>query len=387
MAKPLRAHFISGLHRTSDHHIAELTMAKPEPVGRSKNCQQFLQHALDCFDPNCILPPCVNMKLTLTHSQTCRRKKRCTICQEMKSIASKHCEYCVDVACRVPFCKEAKLQMLEKAAAVNLNEFLDVILQEQKFFCHETEEDTGTIDLLNSRDVFLQPNPPQSRQLNTSTLEQGYRKQNPRQEGSSKGSSQVCQMTAYYPPPVYNTTFFSNSLPLYPDESSNGPSAAAKANSKRGSASYQSTMTTGALAKMNPLPVNSRENVGSSRAQQASIDLFSTAPRAHKKKLQQSSQISHRSIFQEWLDHNTVCASESSPVAGTPHDSSPPVVLNPDGIVGTGMEVDLSRVRLMNALCGLMRVIRKTKRREELLICATSLRSALHEIKKTESRW
>lgn len=71
--------------------------------------QSFLPHALDCVDPNCLRPLCVNLKLTLRHVQLCERVDECTICQGMKSLAATHSNSCRDYYCRVPFCMEAKV--------------------------------------------------------------------------------------------------------------------------------------------------------------------------------------------------------------------------------------------------------------------------------------
>ena len=71
--------------------------------------QSFLPHALDCVDPNCLRPLCVNLKLTLRHVQLCEKVDNCTICQGMKSLAATHSNSCRDYYCRVPFCMEAKV--------------------------------------------------------------------------------------------------------------------------------------------------------------------------------------------------------------------------------------------------------------------------------------
>ena len=71
--------------------------------------QSFLPHALDCVDPNCLRPLCVNLKLTLRHVQICEKLEQCTICQGMKTLAASHSNSCRDYYCRVPFCMEAKV--------------------------------------------------------------------------------------------------------------------------------------------------------------------------------------------------------------------------------------------------------------------------------------
>jgi len=87
------------------------------------NLQQFLQHALNCSNPSCILPLCVNTKLKLQHSRGCK-ELNCTICEEVKYLASKHSESCVDFNCRIPFCMGAKPDTHE-SAQFNLNKCND----------------------------------------------------------------------------------------------------------------------------------------------------------------------------------------------------------------------------------------------------------------------
>ena len=77
--------------------------------GWKDELQSFLPHALDCVDPNCLRPLCVNLKLTLRHVQLCEKSDQCTICQGMKSLAVTHSNSCRDYYCRVPFCMEAKV--------------------------------------------------------------------------------------------------------------------------------------------------------------------------------------------------------------------------------------------------------------------------------------
>lgn len=76
--------------------------------------QSFLPHALDCADPNCLRPLCVNLKLTLRHVQHCEKVDKCTICLGMKSLAAAHSNSCRDFYCRVPFCMEAKVTMQQQ---------------------------------------------------------------------------------------------------------------------------------------------------------------------------------------------------------------------------------------------------------------------------------
>ena len=71
--------------------------------------QSFLPHSLDCVDPKCVLPLCVNLKLTLRHAQNCEKGEQCHICQGMKTLAATHSNSCRNYYCNVPFCFQAKV--------------------------------------------------------------------------------------------------------------------------------------------------------------------------------------------------------------------------------------------------------------------------------------
>lgn len=77
--------------------------------GRFKSSLELLEHTLNCWNPECPLPHCVNMKLTMKHTQGCK-KTQCQVCQRMKNLAKKHAESCDDVYCCIPFCMEEKLK-------------------------------------------------------------------------------------------------------------------------------------------------------------------------------------------------------------------------------------------------------------------------------------
>ena len=91
----------------------------------------FLPHALDCVDPNCLLPLCVNLKLTLRHVQLCKKLDQCTICQMMKSLAATHSDSCRDFYCRVPFCMEAKVTTQQRILMDELVKTSDASLKRQ----------------------------------------------------------------------------------------------------------------------------------------------------------------------------------------------------------------------------------------------------------------
>ncbi|XP_022801911.1 uncharacterized protein LOC111339501 [Stylophora pistillata] len=77
--------------------------------GRFKSSLELLEHTLNCSNPECPLPHCVNMKLAMKHTQSCK-KTQCQVCQRMKYLASKHTESCNEVYCCIPFCMEEKLK-------------------------------------------------------------------------------------------------------------------------------------------------------------------------------------------------------------------------------------------------------------------------------------
>lgn len=77
--------------------------------GRFKSSLELLEHTLNCLNPECLLPHCVNMKLAMKHTQGCK-KIYCQVCHRMKSLASKHAESCDDLYCCIPFCMEEKLK-------------------------------------------------------------------------------------------------------------------------------------------------------------------------------------------------------------------------------------------------------------------------------------
>lgn len=85
-------------------------MAAREKKGWQDELQSYLPHSLNCVDPNCLNPICVNLKLILRHVPNCdKRGDLCSICQRMKSLAANHANSCRDYYCRVPFCWEAKV--------------------------------------------------------------------------------------------------------------------------------------------------------------------------------------------------------------------------------------------------------------------------------------
>lgn len=85
-----------------------------EPQAWQEELQSYLPHALNCVDPDCLHPLCVNLKLILRHIPNCEKTGKCTICLGMKSLAANHSESFRDYYCRIPFCWEAKVASEEQ---------------------------------------------------------------------------------------------------------------------------------------------------------------------------------------------------------------------------------------------------------------------------------
>lgn len=366
-------------------------MAEQDSGKRFNNFQQFLQHALECSDPNCVLPLCINTKLTLKHLQVCRKKVNCSICQEMKSLAAKHSEYCIDYYCRVPFCIEAKLEMfkVKKAAEVHLSDCLDVILQDEKSW-GSAQKERVVMELSNTSGSLLaiSPSPPSVSQSRNPSAEES-----PNQNtlthmpppGMKKTPPLAAKDSVSHSPPIYNLSSFSNpSRGVCLQQRSRCQSAVTVATERalsqwggvveiypRGPACNQRTLTT----STQPTIQHDLSKVSSP----------SVLVQERKVSSQESSQITNRKVKQSMDEMNAICPSVSSPVGRT-SGASPAMRLSLNSSMGReskakNMQSSPLKVRLMNALFGVMHLSMKTKTRAELLICVGSLKSALREFK------
>ena len=370
-------------------------MAEQEPEGRLSKIQKFLQHALDCLDPNCILPLCVNTKLKLKHSQICRNKLNCAICQEMKSLASKHSESCTDFNCRVPFCMEAKLEMVGKAAQIDLSDCLEVILQENESLGFNTEDERAPPES-NTKSRFLQPKFPPLRQAtlsHTPILEAASNQKEITQMFPillEKDMSNCPPMeSVVYSPPLYSP--FSESPRPCLDQSARSQSTVTMptemANYQKGDvvepylAPNQSTLTTSTQVTRSPLFVERQKNAAA--MQEGSDGLPSPLEQnVSRQQLSQNAK-TQKSIA---VQLNAACASVSSQTTRAPHNATSTVDRNM-GAVNKANDTQrrlLLRVRLMNALSGLISLVMKKKTRGELLVCLKWLRNALDEIKRLD---
>ena len=281
---------------------------------------------------------------------------------------------------------EAKLEMIGKAAQIDLSDCLEVICQENKSLDLKTE-DKRAAPKSNMKSGFLHHNSPPLRHVTSS--------QTPSLEAASNQKA-ITQMllkndmsncppmeSVIHSPPFYSPTSFSDS-PLQ-DQSTTGQLTVTMptemANSQKGDvmepyqALHQSMLT---QATSSPLFVEQHQNAV--LAQKGSDGLPSPSPLLQ--------QISQNTKTQEptAVQLNATCVSVSSQAMTAPHNATSPV----DCKMGAEIKaVDtqrrlLLRARLMNALSGLISLVMKTKTRGQLLVCVNWLRNALDEIKRLD---
>lgn len=363
------------------------------------NLQQFLQHALDCSNPSCILPLCVNTKLTLQHLQGCKKHK-CAICQEMKSLTSKHSESCVDYHCRIPFCMEAKLDTY-KRVRIDLSDCLDAILKDNENAEGSTEIERVDIattaitrgcleSLRKSQERESTPNHTVTAPTSPSVLEPviGMNSYSP------VASSTMVNLSA----PFCKTSSIANLPRLFRDQGRGQSSinAATDANDSPWCgymepfpASQDSTFTTTNQERATPrsfvVKRNARQNAA--RNQHVMIGLSSPSPPTRQQNAVslQVSQNVNKEIQGLILDHSNIGCFSSRAEKGSC-----------SGVTSRAMSFDrckvrdkkgkntqtLLKARLFDALCSILRLIKHSRSTEELLMCIRSLKSALHEIKK-----
>ena len=372
-------------------------MAEQEPEGRHNKFQQFLKHALDCLDPNCILPLCVNTKLNLKHSQTCRKKLNCAICQEMKSLASKHSESCADFNCRVPFCMEAKLEMIGKAAQIDLTDCLEVILQENESLGVNTEEERAPPES-NTKSRFLQAKFPPLRQAtpsHTPSLEAASNQKEITQKFPTLLEKEISACppmeSVIHSPPFHSPSTFSEPPRLCHDQSITGQSTVTMptemANSQKGDvvepylAPNQGALATSTQVTRSPLFVERQNHAA---AMQKSSDGLPSPLEQNVSRQQLSQNVKTQKSMAVQL--NAACAYVSSQTTRAPHNATPAVDRNMGAVnkAGDTQRRLRLRARLMNALSGVISLVMKKKTRGELLVCHKWLRNALDEIKRLD---
>lgn len=366
-------------------------MAEPQQGVRVfNNLHHFLQHALDCSDPSCILPLCVNTKLTLQHSQECNKRK-CTICQEMKSLASKHSESCVDYHCRVPFCMEAKLHTHNKRTQmlIDLNDCLDVILKDNENAEGSREiERVSTVATARPQRFLKSLRKSQDREITSDQT--GTAPNSPSLFKPVNTHSPVASSAVVNP---CSATFFKASspakLPRLSFDKDRGQASINATTDTNDSlwcgfmepfpSSQDSTFTATSQERATPRSSEeerkARENATTNH--QVVIDLSSTSPPTR-----QQNDLSLQ------ISQNSNKEMQGTMAVNVYQNCSTSQAMGLDGSEARDKEAKnsqtLLKVRLFDALYCILRLINHTKSAEELLMCIRSLKSALYQVKKSK---
>lgn len=369
--------------------------------GRLENVQKFLHHTLSCVDPECLLPHCVNMKLALKHIQGCK-KADCSVCQQMKSLASKHSESCADFYCCMPYCMEAKLRGFVHSHFSQIEGCLDAGSQSQKEGAVPAVESSSSsrnqdglsnafgrsVKETTTRQIIEERPPFNLSSSNEST---------PDQTTSTQQEFSLLRTNSY---PQVNLKRINRSASL------NTPATYAKSprlqSEHRRCKSLVKQNSVTATSQwdpfMEPIPA-SREEPLTARTQTVPNPLFAVKGRRMPENVatkqqslkanaststvqsenalsQQASQSTDIEIQKTTDLFNTACLSS---VAEASH--SAPRATDISGHV-TRDSRTLLKARLIHTLYHLLHLImQKLETREEILLCIKSLRNALHEIK------
>ena len=367
--------------------------------GRFSNFQQFLQHTLSCVNPECLLPHCVNMKLALKHSQGCK-KENCPLCQQMKSLASKHAEYCMDLYCSLPFCMEEKLKSFVHSQFGQIDDRLEAAPQgpRREAFSEDTERISNRSGLSSS---------PERREATTPHITEGCSSLN---LASSKAEGSVPNQNTSTQEFPLSSLYRTNSYPsvnlkrINRSASLNMPSTFAKSarlNSEHGRGESLSNENVALdTSQSKPIPA-SRQNPLRPRSQTMPNPPFAlqgnmpinTATKTQS--LEELSSTSSNSQREDALDHR---ASQRTDIKVQKTSDLLAIACSSSGGKTSHMtrsEEDISfntnvtedsqtllKARLVHTLYKLLHLImQKMERKEEILICINSLRNALHQIK------
>ena len=381
----------------NDFKDASDTSLSIDEQGRFPNFQQFLQHTLSCVNPECVLPHCVNMKLALKHSQGCK-KETCPVCQEMKSLASKHSESCMDVYCCLPFCMEEKLRSFVHSHCGQIGDCLEAATQgpRREAVIVDTESIGNRRGLSNSRERKEAATPHNTERCSSP---------NP---GSSKAEestpSQITPTQEFPSSSLYRTNSYPsvNLKRINRSASLNIPATIAKSarlNSEhRRCESLVDENVAMDTSQSKPIP-NSRETPLRPRAQTMPNPLFAVNGGMLKHTATKTQSLEERSTSnsqsRDAVDHganqrsdmrvqktsdllNTACVSsgiKASHITRSAEDIS----------FNTNAEEDsrtMLKARLVHTIYNLLHLImQKMERKEEIVICINSLRNALHQIR------
>ena len=366
--------------------------------GRFPNFQQFLQHTLSCVNPECLLPHCVNMKLALKHSQGCK-KEDCPLCQQMKSLASKHSESCEDLYCCLPFCMEEKLKSFVHSQFGQIDDCLEAAPQgpRREAFSEDTKGISNRSGLSNS---------PARKEATTPLITEGCSSLS---LGSGKGEGSTPNQNTSTQEFPLSSLYRTNSYPsvnlkrMNRSASLNMPSTFAKSarlNSEQCRCESLSNEN-GALDASQSKPIlASRQTLLRPRAQtmpSPPFDLKGSMPKIRATEMQSLEKQSSTSSYlqnEDAVDHRAsqrtdkkvqktsdlIAIACSSSGGKTPHITRSEEDISFNTNVTEDSQTML-KARLVHTLYKLLhQIMQKMERKEEILICINSLRTALHQI-------
>ena len=365
----------------------------PATQEQLKNVQQFLEHTLSCVDPECLLPYCVNMKLALKHTLGCK-KGNCPVCQQMKSLASKHSESCPDFYCCMPHCMEAKLRGFVYSHFDQTDGCLDAASQSQKGEAVPTNELSRT----NNHEGLTNASGRHFKGVNTTPFKTERRpslnlnssnESTPRQTTSTQQEEFSLLRTNSYPPlnlKRTNRSFSPSTLAARHAKSLRLQSehrrcqSLVNQNSVTANSQWEDPLTTRTQTISSPLFTEKgsmRQENAAATKQQSLKEISSTSAVQSENILNQNATQSTDTEIQKTTDLLNTASSSSVAQAC----NSAPSEIGISGHVTRGSHTWL-KARLIHTLYNLLHLImKKVETREEILICITSLRNALHEVK------
>jgi len=364
--------------------------------GRFPNFQQFLQHTLNCVNPECLLPHCVNMKLAMKHSQGCKKEK-CSVCQEMKSLASKHSESCMDLYCCLPFCMEEKLRGFVDSQFGQIDDCLEAVPQgsRREAFSEDSKSISNRRGLCNSSERKEVTSPHITERCSSLNL------------GSSKGEASTPKQNISTQEFPLSSLYRTNSYPsvnlkrINRSASLNMPPTFAKSarlNSEhRRCESLLNENVAMDTSQSKPI-LASRQNPIRPRAQTMPNPLFAakgSMPKYTALKTQSLEELSAFSkLHNEYaVDHRAsqrteikVQKTSGMPACSSSGRKASHITRSEENIsFSTNVTEDsrtMLKARLVHTLYNLLHLImQKMERKEEIMICINSLRNALQQIK------
>lgn len=366
--------------------------------GRFPNFQQFLQHTLSCVNPECLLPHCVNMKLALKHSRGCK-KENCPLCQQMKTLASKHSKSCMDLYCCLPFCMEEKLRSFVHSQFGQIDDCLEAAPQgpRREAFSEDTKRISNRSGLSNSSERKEATTPHTTEGSSALNL------------GSSQGEGSTPNQNKSTQEFPLSSLYRTNSYPsvnlkrMNRSASLNMPSTFAKSarlnseHRRRESLSNENVALDSSQSKPIPASPKTPLRPRAHTMPNPPFALKGSMPKNTETKTQSLEEPSSTSNLQskDAVDHRAsqrtdvkvqktsdllamACScsgGKTSHITRSEEDTSFNTTMTEDSQT-------MLKARLVHTLYKLLHLImQKMERKEEILICINSLRTALHQIK------